>query len=653
MKNANTIRTLTYFIILMSLFPSAVYSISYHYGMSNTKIWIPDSLHLYRPTYLNNADLLNLKNGQQTSQTYQFSKAYVFPGEGVVQIGRSVSDGNGNMYLTGGFTGSITIGEITYESSQGYDLFLAKVDANDEIVWIQTGKGAQLSEDFFSLDGGLAMVVDSESNLYVGGSFVQSLTFTDSAGDSVFTLASSSENLLNLELFVAKYDTDGNFEWAMGGESGSIGLENSIAEGRNVVADIALDEEDYPYVIGSFSGTNLFGESVESKGGSDIFLASLDKDGSSPFWVSTFGTSSDDSGISVSRDTLGYLNILTSIGQGHVVFPDSDIDWDNDTGADDTMIMSYDINGEWYFVSFIGAGENIDGTDIESTEQGSFYVTGSFNGLATFVGSDIELETPVNVLNGYVVKYDLQGDAIWARKFGNNNSEGLKVTTDSDENVYVLGSFNESIVFASETENPVQLTTTAENDLFIAKYDSAGTFLWVKQISGSGSKSLDRIANENFTYRTVPIDFYYSDEDGGNLYVFGDFSGELNVDPFVITAPEATQSGFVAKLNVSEMNTSTDLKQHLEQPKSFVLHQNYPNPFNPLTTIGFSLPQSEQVVINLFNPLGQKVKTVASSYYSNGYHEIQLDASNLVSGTYFYTIEAGGFRHTKQLLLMK
>jgi hypothetical protein len=527
------------------------YGFTFRVGVTNTKR-IAGSPNAYRkPGFATDAQLLNLKNGRETSQSLEFGNAYVLPGEGIVQIGRSVSDGDGNLYITGGFNGSITLGGTTYESTQGYDLFLAKVGANDELEWIRTGKGAQLSEDYFSLDGGLAMAVDSENNLYIGGGFVQSLTFCDVAGDSLFGLTGSSTGDLNLEVFVAKYNSEGDFLWAMGGESGSTGSAASLAEGRNVVADIAIDNNDFPYVIGSFTGTNLFGTEVVSAGGSDIFLASLDKNGNSPFWVSTFGTPGDDNGISVSTDRIGYLNILTSINQGVIEFPDSNIYWDNDTGADDTMVMSFDVDGTWYFASFIGAGESVVGIDIESTAGGSFYVTGSFSGQASFAGSDIVLEVPPAVVDGYLVKYDLNGDAIWARQFGNGFAEGLKVTTDVYENAYVLGSFSESIVFAADTEDPVVLTTTAENDLFIAKYDSAGTFLWVKQISGSGSKSQDRIARESVPFRTVPIDFFYA-EGAGDLFVFGDFSGDLTLDPFTLTTAANNQSGFIAKLNVAE-----------------------------------------------------------------------------------------------------
>lgn len=638
-------------VLFTSLYSNPVSAVSFRYGVSNTKININRAYNYATPPGLDNAALLNLKDGIVTSEEFKFSKAYEISGEGTIQIGRSVSDEFGNIYLTGGFTGSIVVNEQLFESTQGYDVFLVKVNTNDEIEWIRTGNGAELDEEFFSIDGGVAMAIDKERNLYIGGGFVQSLTFNNGSGDSLFTLKSSADSTLNIDLFVAKYDKDGTFEWALGGDSNSLGSTSSLEEGRNVVADIELDSQDYPYVIGSFSGTSLFGEVVESKGSSDIFVASLDKDGSEAFWVSTFGTPGLDSGISVSTDTLGYLNILASIGEGVIDFPDSEISWDNDTGTDDTMIMSLDVNGEWYFASFIGAGERITGLDIESTQDGSFYATGSFSGLASFAGSDIELEVSDQVTEGYVVKYNLDGDALWARQFGNTNTEGLKVTSDANENIYVLGSFSGSAVFAKETEQPVVLTTTSTNDLFIAKYDAVGTFQWVKQISGSGSKSEDLIARDEVPFRTNPIDFYYSDTDGDKLFIFGDYSGTLDLAPFELTSTEGQKSGFVAVLDVSE--TATHNEYTPETPTFFQLHQNYPNPFNPSTTIGFTLDTPNLVSIELFNSMGQKVKTLVNGHFVSGYHEQIVSASNLASGTYYYTIRSGKQEQTKKMLLVK
>ena len=626
---------------------------SFLVGKANVKINAA-ALSNQAPKYATAEELLNLKDGNTTSEALAFSAAYDISGEGVIQIGRSVSDRNGNLYITGGFTGKLTVGETDYASTQGYDFYLVKVNTSDEIELIRIGNGAMLSEDYFSLDGGLALAYyDDEDVLYVGGGFVRSLSFLDENGEVAQTLSSTSEDLLNLDLFVSKYDADGNFEWAMGGESASVGAENSLANGRNVIADIDLDPEGYPYVIGSFTGENLFGFYVDSVGESDIFIASLDKDGSDPFWVSTYGTPGNDSGISISNDGLGYLNIISIIGEGIIEFDGGDSYWDNDTGSDDTMVLSLDVNGEWYFSSFIGAGEQVVGLDLESVDNGSFYVTGSFSGEASFAGSDIVLESEINSVDGYIVKYNIDGDALWARQFGSSDAEGIKLTSDADENVYVLGSFEESVVFGIETDDPVVLTTESGNDLFVAMYDSSGNFKWVKQMKGSGQESIDRISRDEIPFRTTPLDLFYSDEDGGTLFLFGDFSGTLNLDPFTLVAPENSSSGFIAKLRVGDQATSNEQPLAQEIPNQTQLLQNYPNPFNPTTTIGFNLNQASDVKLEIFNMLGQRVRTVVNSTLPAGFHEMSVNADDLASGLYHYTLVANDMVLTKSMVLLK
>lgn len=88
-------------------------------------------------------------------------------------------------------------------------------------------------------------------------------------------------------------------------------------------------------------------------------------------------------------------------------------------------------------------------------------------------------------------------------------------------------------------------------------------------------------------------------------------------------------------------------------PTQYDLSQNYPNPFNPTTTIRFSLPQAAQLKINLYNMLGELVKTLADGTYEIGYHKILVDAASLPSGTYVYRIESPGFVQVKKMVLLK
>ncbi len=88
-------------------------------------------------------------------------------------------------------------------------------------------------------------------------------------------------------------------------------------------------------------------------------------------------------------------------------------------------------------------------------------------------------------------------------------------------------------------------------------------------------------------------------------------------------------------------------------PKGFVLSQNYPNPFNPSTKIKFALPIPDEVKIELFNTLGQRVETLLNKAMKAGYHKVEFNAQNLSSGIYFYRIEAGEFQDVKKMILIR
>ena len=88
-------------------------------------------------------------------------------------------------------------------------------------------------------------------------------------------------------------------------------------------------------------------------------------------------------------------------------------------------------------------------------------------------------------------------------------------------------------------------------------------------------------------------------------------------------------------------------------PKDYILYQNYPNPFNPVTAIKYSLALPSAVQIKVFDILGNEIVTLVSEEKPAGNYEVIFDASDLVSGVYFYQIKAGSFIDTKKMVLLK
>ena len=93
-------------------------------------------------------------------------------------------------------------------------------------------------------------------------------------------------------------------------------------------------------------------------------------------------------------------------------------------------------------------------------------------------------------------------------------------------------------------------------------------------------------------------------------------------------------------------------------PNQLILHPNFPNPFNPITTLRYDIPQDGLINITIYDMMGKTVKTLVNSSKTAGYQSIQWNATNdrnepVSAGLYLYTIQAGEFRQTRKMVLLK
>jgi hypothetical protein len=88
-------------------------------------------------------------------------------------------------------------------------------------------------------------------------------------------------------------------------------------------------------------------------------------------------------------------------------------------------------------------------------------------------------------------------------------------------------------------------------------------------------------------------------------------------------------------------------------PEGFELIQNYPNPFNPETVITYDLPEAAQVSISIYNALGQQVEELLHDRQRAGRHQIVWQAANHAPGVFFFVLEAGSYRQSMKMMLVK
>ena len=127
-------------------------------------------------------------------------------------------------------------------------------------------------------------------------------------------------------------------------------------------------------------------------------------------------------------------------------------------------------------------------------------------------------------------------------------------------------------------------------------------------------------------------------------------SHRFDTPPFVTT----DHMGFRVALRMQQLNS----KKEIQLQKIINLDQNYPNPFNPITTLRYYLPEDGLVKITIYDMMGRVVKTLMNGSQTAGYKSIQWNATNdegapVSAGLYLYTIQAGEFRQTKKMVLLK
>jgi len=133
-------------------------------------------------------------------------------------------------------------------------------------------------------------------------------------------------------------------------------------------------------------------------------------------------------------------------------------------------------------------------------------------------------------------------------------------------------------------------------------------------------------------------------------------NNETKVELDKLRLNEETVTQQVATATLSLL---TDVEQHISEiPFEYALNQNYPNPFNPATEINYQLPRNDHVELIVYNPLGQKIRTLVCKNQKTGSYSVQWDGKNemgekVPSGVYFYRLQAGEFEKVRKLTLLR
>lgn len=513
-----------------------------------------------------------------------------------------VSDSQGSQFVTGLFEGSAVFGSTTLISSGETDIFVAKSDSNGNWLWAVRAGGT--GDDY-----GIGIAMDSAANVYLTGCFGG----TASIGST--TLTSSGGR----DIFAAKLDSLGNWLWAVraGGPGDDYGY------------GIAADANANIYLTGRFEGTADFGSSsLISSGGRDVFAAKLDCSGNW-LWAVGAGGSSDDYCQGITLDINSNL-YLTGCFEGIGVFGTNTL---TSSGGRDIFVTKLDSSGNFLWaVRAGGTGIYDSGTCIAADANANVYLAGYFYDTAAF--GSISL-TSSGYDDIFSAKLDSNGNWLWAaRAGGSGGDDALAITVDVLDNVYLSGFYFSSAGFGSTT-----ITGNGLFDIFAAKLDSNGNWLWAVSAGGTGDQDLGNgIAVDSFS----------------NLYLTGCFK-ETAVFGTISLTSGGSIDVFAAKLSAQTgiYDDSTPVFSG-----SSCLLRNCPNPFSSETSVHFNLAKTQDVNISIFNLKGQLIKTLVNGTKSSGAHSTvwkgdDFNGLPVSSGCYLVRMHTGKLTFTGKLLLVK
>jgi hypothetical protein len=203
---------------------------------------------------------------------------------------------------------------------------------------------------------------------------------------------------------------------------------------------------------------------------------------------------------------------------------------------------------------------------------------------------------------------------------------GIPISTANDQQEYASVVFN-GTNFLVAWDDFRNNTDTA--DVYFAEVNTAGSIISENPlVTGYGDQFYTALAHGSGTQ---------------TLLVYNDWTEEYsgyNVTEYRVWAK------FVGEPNSVEGEVNAT-------PTEFILYQNYPNPFNPITKIKYSVPQLSNVVIKVFDILGNEIETLVNEEKPAGYYAVEFNAATLPSGVYFYQLKVEDFVSTKKMILLK
>lgn len=383
-------------------------------------------------------------------------------------------DSAGNVYICGSFKNTIVFDEFHSLIATGTtNMFLCKLDPSGNVEWAfqNVNSGAYTCV-------ATALAIDNLDNVYLCGSFNGNMTL---GGSTLNNSIGSSTNA-----FFGKVDPSGNVLWLQGGG----GTSNDKATA------VAIDPLGQPVFTGTMTGTANFGlTQLISQGENDVFLARLDTSGA---WLdaSRYGGINDDMVEGIAIDQTGNM-ILCGYFDTASVFGSFSL-----SGSRQSVFvckLNQNSVAQW---CVSGGGTDTDMAKAIALGLGqTIYITGAHSSNAIFGSTNLGSSGSTGI---FTAALDDSGNWLWASSLGINSSsinQGSDLLISQDNDLIITGKFSGTL--SGSGYNLV--SNGSFPDIFVARYNPSGAFLWALSAGGTGTESGSSLAR-------------YA---GGGYYVYG------------------------------------------------------------------------------------------------------------------------------------
>jgi len=442
------------------------------------------------------------------------------PEPGVYTWNALACDGDGNSYITGNFTGTGVFGtnSTSINTTQTERQYLARYDANGTCTWAVVNGSA-------TANVGSHITLSATGELYLCGSF-KGTAASFGANNTVYNAHPN-----NAQVYVARYDTAGDGQWAVILTSGVFG---------SFASSVCTDAAGSVWVTGTAgSGSTNPDNEFVVVGGFEVledyvFIGQLDPDGTvlnveNMVGLQSLGAHSIDAfGAHITYGSLYGLRNFDPLGEA--VFGASLLD------ADNGYVARYSPGFAYRWLRMAGQpGLAADATTaVALGTAGEVYSTGYFNTTAIICGDT--LWAPLENTHIWLNKRGADGTCIWTRHIvlsrassmqQFNAGSGLALAANGD--VVLCGRFFGTIDFGT-----VQLTSAGNSDLFLARFTADGTCSWAVRGGGTGDDEGTALALTA----------------NGDIVVTGAYTGSATIAGVALTGQGATD-GFVARYSGS------------------------------------------------------------------------------------------------------